>query len=81
MKIKSRDTNGNEEIVEIESLRRVDLKPSEKLVIQVDVGNIPPSRAKQFMDDIRQHFSVLFPSNTIIVIPSTMTLTILSVGP
>lgn len=77
MKIKSRDTNGNEKIVEIDSIRRMNINPGEKILIQVDVGNLPPTRAKQFMDDVRQYFENQFPQNTIIVTPTSLIITVM----
>jgi hypothetical protein len=76
MKIRSRDSAGTESIIEIEALQRIDLTPSEKLVIKVDISGVPPAQVHVYMRSIKDFFELKF-NNDIIVVPSTFTFQVL----
>ena len=73
MKIRSRD----ETIMEIDSIRRMDVKPGESIMIQVDIGTLPPTRAIELLNGVHERFKAVFPQNTIIVAPTSLTITVL----
>jgi hypothetical protein len=76
MKIRSRDSAGTESIIEIEALQRIDLTPSEKLVIKVDISGVPQAQVHGYMRSIKDFFELKF-NNDIIVVPSTFTFQVL----
>lgn len=66
----------------IADIKKVDLKPGDTLVVTVDCGNMPPSRRKQYLTDIANHWKSVFtdPSINIIAVPTIITLSIIGNG-
>ena len=43
------------------------LKSGETLVAHIEVGSLPPARAKEYLDSIRNDFVSSYPENNIVV--------------
>lgn len=55
--------------MDIDSLKSVSLKPDDVLIVEVDVGMLPPSKATIHFQQIHEMLKESFPSNKIVIIP------------
>jgi hypothetical protein len=49
------------------NITKLDAQPGDTLLVEVDVGNLPPIRAKQYLDEVRGGLKKLLPSVTLIL--------------
>ena len=68
MKIFSR----RKDAIVVEDCERLSLSPGETLLITVDVGNLPATAVLKQLTAIKERFTELFPSTSIVVMPSTV---------
>jgi hypothetical protein len=63
------------DVIDIENIQRMNLKPGEKILVTIDVGNLPPTQAGEYMDAVLMNLQVRFPDNEVFVVSSKVTIT------
>ena len=74
MKIKTRE----DKIIEIDTIERIDILPGEKLLVSIDIGFLPPARAREFMDKVREKLQPSFPDNEVLVVSNKVKFSVIT---
>ena len=64
--------------MKIKNIKKIQLEPSDVLIVNYDLGNLPPHRVKTLLEEVREKMTTLFPSNHVLVISQNMQIDILS---
>lgn len=65
-------------IDKITDMQKITIGPNDIMVIRVDIGNLPQSHAHAYMEKIKEGFELLLLTKKIIVIPSTISISVIS---
>lgn len=55
--------------MDITAVKAVSVKPGDVLVLEIDMGMMPPSQVTSHIEKVKMEVQQLFPSNKIMVLP------------
>ena len=57
------------ELPEIQSIKKIEVGPNDRFILEIEVGQMPPQRVKAYLAQIMERITGYFPKDTCLFVP------------